>query len=421
MAASLKDIKTQIDHVARASGYSCKTVSWEDATRGTVGGSLSCLGANIADVRLWEKSGRLLYTVRSANWDERLGFVAAKDVTVVVGNHSARSRLQSITLQEYLDESGVYATYSGVQASSLACHKDDLFSIRFQTVFLPVEEDNDGVAKVEFCTDVLNYNTMSDEHPRNALLLCTAQGTSFQQDGSGTKKMYHHEVDPEGGIHRYWLEAQRTMSKVGGAQEEKETEAPQGKSSARRIGTQAMGTRFNVQMLVQLPVEITQPKGREFCEYELECEECCGGMDMFGGDRGTYSCRSRKVGRSNAARVSRGTEEDVWDGLAKKDMKRDEMQRGTITVTVFYTVAGGIPSERDVQAAISDLNSLFTSCSEEKRLSDASEITAELTVNDAQDFVNKVSQSEPGDAFDEDDESYDDESVAWNCSYIGDY
>ena len=44
--------------------YSCKTVSWDDVQRGTVGGGASCWGSNITDTRLWAKDGRSLFTVR---------------------------------------------------------------------------------------------------------------------------------------------------------------------------------------------------------------------------------------------------------------------------------------------------------------------------------------------------------------------
>ena len=47
------------------SEYSCKTVSWDDVSRGTVGGGLSCWGSNITDTYLKSKDGRQLYTVRS--------------------------------------------------------------------------------------------------------------------------------------------------------------------------------------------------------------------------------------------------------------------------------------------------------------------------------------------------------------------
>ena len=43
--------------------YSCKTVSWDDASRGTVGGTLSSWGSNITDTYLKAKDGQRLFTV----------------------------------------------------------------------------------------------------------------------------------------------------------------------------------------------------------------------------------------------------------------------------------------------------------------------------------------------------------------------
>ena len=86
--ASVSDTMTAINGALRTAGgayadYSCKTVSWDDVERGTVGGGLSCWGANITDTRLWEKSGTQLYTVRSDNWNEKLGKVSADEVALV--------------------------------------------------------------------------------------------------------------------------------------------------------------------------------------------------------------------------------------------------------------------------------------------------------------------------------------------------
>lgn len=47
-----------------------------------------------------------------------------------------------------------------------------------------------------------------------------AQGTAVQQDGPGAQKLYHHAVDPEGRAHAYYLEAEQSTHKVGGAQVE---------------------------------------------------------------------------------------------------------------------------------------------------------------------------------------------------------
>lgn len=91
------------------------------------------------------------------------------------------------------------------------------------------------------------------------ILLCTTQGIALQQDGAGAKQLFHHAVDQEGSVHRYWLEAERSDHAVGGPQVEKTEERTdafkRGKATASVIGTKSMGTRFNVLMTVQVPLE----------------------------------------------------------------------------------------------------------------------------------------------------------------------
>lgn len=436
--ASLRDVQAALDAVAGKAGFKCVPVSWEDAQRGTTaGGGLSCWGANISDVRLYEKSGRQLYTLRSQNWNERVGYVASKDVAVVVGNHVPGGSAPALqTLQSYLKQTGTFAGYAGLRTASLFnADVDHIFTIRFQTVFLPVA----STESVEFCTEVYNHNTRSDSDPRNLLLLCTAQGTSVQQDGQAAQRLYHHEVDGSGRVHRYWLEAERSSHAVGGAQaetaEEAAAAAARGKSTAIRIGTRAMGTRFNVQMMVQVPLMQSQPPPRRFgapaaplwgfrggrgggnFEGATRGGGCFGAprpmtsamssagfsaapsaafasqsssvLDhLFGAEcddieqRKRYRCDvkvSRPVGTSNAARVSRGSERDTWAGCLRSTPERDRAQHGTITVTLYYTVAGGVPSAADVQLAVEDLNVLYSQCATEKRLVDCHEVTAPLS------------------------------------------
>eukprot|EP00906_Rhabdomonas_costata_P000447 RCo000584 len=216
--ASIAQTVEAIDKAAAKAGFQCKPVSWEDAQRGTVGSGLSCWGANISDVRLWEKSGKLLYTLRSENWNERLGYVAAREVAVVVGNgERGGAAPRPVTLKAFLSRLQEHAGYAGIHTHDLfASAVDELLTIRFQAVFLPIEDRE----AVEFCTEVYNYNTMEDADPRNLLLLCTPQGTSVQQDGRGAKRVFFHAVDPRGVVHRYWLEAERSQHGVGGSQVE---------------------------------------------------------------------------------------------------------------------------------------------------------------------------------------------------------
>jgi hypothetical protein len=228
--ASLESVKERLNEVAKSKGFQCVNVSWEDAQWGTVGGALSCWGGNISDVRLYEKSGKLLYTLRSQNWNERLGYVSSKDVAVVVGNYdpSSKKELKTVNLRNLLENFGTHGKVVGVPSNTNLnqTETDDIFSVRFQTVFLPVEEKEktffesltsmfskvENTSKVEFCTDVYNYNTHSDSNPRNLIMLCTPQGTSIQQDGSGSKKLFFHTYDGST-IERHWLEAEGNKKK----------------------------------------------------------------------------------------------------------------------------------------------------------------------------------------------------------------
>jgi len=68
-------------------------------------------------------------------------------------------------------------------------------------------------------------------------------------------------------------------------------------------------------------------------------------------------------GVANAARVSRGSLKDYWDGLSVKEPKRDTQQHCTVTVQLYHTVTGGVPSPKDVMSAIDDMEALYDACS----------------------------------------------------------
>lgn len=402
--------------------YSCKAVSWDDVSRGTVGGSLSCWGANITDTYLKSKEGQQLFTVRSDNWNEQLGTVSAERVAVVASK--AGQELAPVTLKGFLERLGEYGGYAGLDAdcSLYDASLDSLCSIRFQTTFLPASSEGGGLAsgvlaslratlggrapaKVEFCTEAYNYNTMSDDDPRNLILLCTTQGVAVQQDGRGTKKLLHHAVDGDGKIHRYWLEAEETRHQVGGEQretaEERQDALARGKATASVIGTEAMGQRFNVLMTIQVPLRQKPPRARApvasggampLGAGAWACDSL-GGMQGFDPQlftaalcaapcsKGSSSKGSRRsagkgggrpqppVGRSSAARVSRGSEYDTdWKGMSVRAPSRHASEHVTVTVVIYNTVADGVPSEEDVVRAIDDMESLYAATGATGRL-----------------------------------------------------
>jgi hypothetical protein len=496
----------RLKKVAAPRDMGCEPVSWEDEKRATIGLALSSFGTNIADVRIWERNRMPLYTVRSQNWNERLGLVKLSDVSVVTGNHVPGGSSPELTTVDTLLSQSKYYEYTGIdRATNLGLgDKEKLATIRFQTVFLPmidifknetmsdisdknVSDKNvsDKKDTIEFCTEVYSYNTTSDDDPRNVLLLCTPQGTSFQQDGVGAVSLFEHCVDKQDKIHRYWLEAEQSSFQVGGAQQaiddpmidektksEELAAAQRGKSTAVRIGTRAMGTRFNVQMLIQVPLEQRQLQHRGggfgggfggggfgfgsnggsgmssggfgfggesgFSGFGFGSNSGGGfGGGSSGGSSGGFGFGSNSGGGfgggssggssggfgfgtnssggfgssesaegvafslggsggfgfgtssavvkefadgfSQAARVSRGSEMDVWNGVKHKTPKRQAGSRVTITVTLYQTIRGGVPTEEDVNRAIDDIDALYKSCEECKHLANAPELTVDIS------------------------------------------
>merc|ERR1711998_415132 len=322
----------------------------------------------------------------------------------------------------------------------------------------------DTKATLEFATEAYNYNTRSDADPRNLILLCTTQGIALQQDGKGKKRLYHHAVDSENKIHRYWLEAERSKHKVGGEQketkEERDDAIARGKATSSVIGIKSMGTRFNVLMTIQIPLEqkkkpqfrslgggfgfgggniafgggvsacggaktgsglfgstyssfgapmMQQQQNVSFGSLSSQSMELCDSSAVFtkskkpkGFSFGAKLSKSRrkkrkatkqvKKGTANAARVSRGKEFDVWNGLSQTEPKRNESEHITVTIVSYFTIAGGVPSEADVVAAIDDMEKLYNSCTEKGNLADDTFdfMKDELTVKDVVDIQTKI-------------------------------
>lgn len=377
--------------VAAPLGYSVVAVSWEDCSRGfTASGQLSSMGSNITDVRIADRERRPIYTVRAQNWNERVAFVPAADVSLVVGNEepTAHKALRSVALSEYLARIGTFGSYAGVPAgTSLAADAIDArLTVRFQTVF--VAKDS------EFTTNVYSYGG-TDANPQNLLLYCTAQGTSIDTAAHGN--VFLHMRTPGGKTETSWLQARASEFKVGGAQaetaESAAAAAAAGSAVAAQMGIRAMGTRCNVVMLIQVPLK--QPEPRPAAVFSLGAPApqpvWKGGAFSFGaaaacavmkcdqdgapaatrGQERSRGCDGSR-GISSAARVSKGTTESTdWPGIAQnKNWERHPSAHPTITVTMYYAVDGGVPTDADVRAAIADLEALYAALGTGGRLAD---------------------------------------------------
>ena len=177
------------------------------------------------------------------------------------------------------------------------------------------------------------------------------------------------------------------------------------------IGTRGIGTRFNVLMTIQIPLQ-QKPK-----EYD---------RDLFGGDHGIMgeddwcfeevprtrrsrgaiqSSRAgrvssfRRIAASSAARVSKGStlDDNLWTGLSVKDPVRHPSEHITATIVMYYTCSGGVPSTADIKAAIDDLEQLYKVVEVNGKLADAKFdfMKSALTVKDVDDIKSKIDTQPP--------------------------
>ncbi len=376
-----KEITSQITSVLNQNGppyssYRCKQVSWDDVSRYGAGTTnLSCMGSNITDTRLYAKDNRLLYTVRPNNWNEKIGITSSDNIQFVYNN-------KMVTLTNYLANFPEYAKYAlkGSGYTPLgSLNNDTKVSVRFQTTFLPIGEDE---KRIQYAPEVYNYGN------QNIQLLCTSQGVSVQQGTSGRQKLFHHNVQrSENGvdkIHQYWFEAEPTRFKVGETHAETVEEAKEalerGKSMATTIGLcNDTSPRLNTLMTIQVPIE-KQPQtylrgsrgGYGGGSMKLNSNSSSrGGYGGRGSRMSSYGKhRRKKYGQASAGRVSRGTEHGIWNGITRNNIKRNASQHITVTIVLYHVIENGVPTEEDIKRSIDELEKLYTLCNDSFNLKD---------------------------------------------------
>lgn len=384
--------QTELNNILRGTNYSLKLISWNDVSRYNVEsnntssqGGLSSIGDNITDVKLVGKNNEQFYTIRTDNWNEKVGTVSAREVAII---DETSQGLTPITLSKYLSDKGL--------SSSL----DDKVSIRFQTTFLPISEDDHGT--VEFCTDSYSYNTPIDSDPKNLLLLCTTQGLTLHTNKSTYQKLFLHAKDATGKLVNRWLEAEESDYKVGAEQIETDAQVEEnmerGKASSGVIGIKSMGQRFNALLTVQIPLKQKERPRRmayppssfaDYFEYQhnptnffdlnmsvsvQSVQSKSMSMSVPKCIRGGSREVAREEGVSSAARISKGsvasekaTEVDI------EKLKRSETEHITITVILYHVVKGGIPTKEDVLSSVKELDQLYSSCMWSGNLKDLSD------------------------------------------------
>ena len=254
--------------------YSCKTVSWDDVSRFSSSSGLSSVGNNITDSYLVSKNGNKLYTIRPDNWNERVGIIDSNDFRMITSSKKVVNgkliNSESVLLTDFLKKN----LSKEINCENLFNENlDKQISVRFQTTFLPiqpvtVEDDFNIISEefIEFCPETFNYNTKSDDDPKNVLVLCTSEGSFVSLDKKGPKKLFRYTNNKN-----EWFRIEPTKFSVGTSQTESETEQIEqinsGKSIADYFGLESMKNCMNCIATIQIPLKTKQETKTEITNY----------------------------------------------------------------------------------------------------------------------------------------------------------
>ena len=395
--ATAEQIIEAINEITKKEGghyaeYKTQRVSWDDVQRDELtDGGVSSSGPNITDTMLASDEGPL-YFVRPVNLNERVGKVGAHRISLLDKDNNL------VPLSKFLDSIGQQGMYRDMdKGTSLHSQETDrTVGVRFQSVFIPIKSDNTSENKFNFHAEMYSYGTRDNSSPQNMIVFSTSQGSSIQYPTSTITKIYHHCEHDDGTYHSHTLCADQSEHKVGGHQEESDEQNARndenGKANAMCIGIRAMGSRFNAAMTIQVPLKqaasvfmpsfTVAPNSQTILPLPYVYFDDVPPMnddvpvykslstlpDDDAVYRGGLSFSSCPIGTSNAARVSIGDDKETLDELVLKAPKRDDTQHVTVTIIMYYTVQGGLPSSDDVKACIDDMERLYESCSWNGRL-----------------------------------------------------
>lgn len=177
----------------------------------------------------------------------------------------------TVTLKDFLKDFGRHGGYAGAppDLDLSSGEADEAVSVRFQTTFLPADEGG----SVEFCGEAYNYQTLSGEEPKNLVLLGTSQGTAVQQQGPGSVRLLQHSLE-EQGIARHWLRAEATGHRVGAEQQEGSDAAVAARSLAEEAEAEAAAARWAAEALGEEEAEreLVEAEAR-CCTLRKEADE----------------------------------------------------------------------------------------------------------------------------------------------------
>ena len=399
--ASLK-ANLQVANGEVGTDYMPLLTQWNDGERGTVGGSLSCWGANITDAHIADKDGKIHPAIRSPNMDEKLGLISSDKV------HCISPTGQSWTVKDILKQYSTSVRHHGYKAVDMKLQSlPDHVVVRTQMATIPLAF---GETEEKVCVSNYSYQTLSEYDPKNALVVCTPSGTFFSTDKRGQNKLMAHKVNEETGvITEHWHTVSSSGIEVGkasmaGEKRDHDGDQKMNKEEMPSVGIDGMQGRNDSFCVISIPLKQNQ-LGRpslssSFSSFSPPDPSFdMDGLDDFNEEGVVYrSLSCVKPNEDEAFMANVGMDEEVHSRMAKVgiSIERDETKPITITFLLYTVVKAsqiGVPStiSKDIcLSAIEDMERIYGLCYKTCRLSELPEMLHELTQKDVNDINEKI-------------------------------
>ena len=320
--------------------YTFVEVAWTDGQRAMQGEGLTPWGNNMTDALIVEEKGTRFPFVRSDNMDELLGVIHANKIRVK--DKDGKSR----TLQDVIS-----SFKSLVNVDAEFGNGNERVVLRVHNTWIPLEKGRQKfVAPCHY-----SYQTLDEDNPRNAILLCTPEGMYVHADGPGQKKLLAQSGEGEE-KNEHWHRVEASDRKVGVA----------AASFEETFGVEGMGMRKNAFVVVSIPLVQNVQKTPRWADIEEE---------DTAGSQGVY----RSLGSSFSATVSADMERVAGKSkrLPKKMARSEKRYKNgavkkepiVVTLLLYNTVSGGDISDEDIKLAINDMENIYNLCEKRGKLS----------------------------------------------------
>jgi len=264
-----------------------------------------------------DKQDILLPVIRKPNFSDETADLPMDHFKLTVGNETSNASLKRVSLKEYLENSGGYIKDNkGTPVKSLFCkERDDVILTSAQYCLLPLDKGT-----CEFNVHLYNYQSSYDD-PAVLVVVASAKGSSAQAIYGGTTALYFNNAGKAANFIAERLKDER--ARLG-----KTVEGKMDKDEQER----------NALFIYQIPLKVKETNRYDSCGfggYE-ECDEECGGMDLFDDGMVYGMTRSEPRGMDNAM-LSVGISHSEFTGISNAEIERDT--RFPIRCTIqFYKV-----------------------------------------------------------------------------------